>query len=136
MVGWFSSPNRWLRIISHPSICNSCSTVSPASFSLLLIVRRLIIVVVHSLISTPTWRLIQVVTQVDIQFLPSAHIPCTLVRAIDTRNTPLEIVPTPCKRSVRVLALGEANSKRHAVYRALLGYHSIEKLDRLTGSGY
>jgi len=100
-----------------------------------LVVRSLIVIIMHSLISAPTRRLIQVISQIDIQLLPRAHIPRTLIRSIDARNTPLKIISTPRKRTIRVLTLREADSKRHAVDGALLGYHGVKKLDRFTGCG-
>ena len=100
-----------------------------------LVVRRLIVIIMHSLISASTRRLIQVIPQIDIQLLPSAHIPRTPIRSIDARNAPLKIIATPRKRTVRVLALREADSERHAVDGTLLGYHSVKKLDRLAGRG-
>jgi hypothetical protein len=89
----------------------------------------------HGLIGTSTRRLVQVIAQINIQLLPCAHIPSTLVRSVHARNTPLEIISTPCKSAVCVLALGKADSERHAVDGALLGYYGVEELDGFAGRG-
>lgn len=111
---------KYLKAIQLFNQDNSFYIQLPTTY-LNLVIRRLVIVVMDSLICTATGRLIQVVAQVDVQLLSCAHIPGTLVWPVHARNAPLKVIATPCKCAVCVLGLGEAYGERHVVDGALLG---------------
>ena len=86
-------------------LCTRSHTSNSSILVIPLIIRCLIVIIMNGLIRTSSWRLIQVVPQVDIHQLVLAHIPSAYVRPLDAGNRPGESITLPREGSVRVLCL-------------------------------
>lgn len=88
----------------------------------------------NRLIRTPGGSLIQVVAQIDIHLLPRAHIPRRLIRPVDARMAPLQIVAAPGELAVCVLGLGEGHGERVVVDGARFRDDGVEVLGWFAGA--
>lgn len=61
----------------------------------------------HSLIRTPSWRLIQVCARVDEDLLPGAHQPSGFIRPFDIRHGPRQGITLELERAIGILRRAE-----------------------------
>ena len=94
-------------------------------------IRSLVVVIVNRLVRTPTRRTVQVVSEIDIQLLPRAHIPRTQIRPRHPGYAPLQIIASPLERPIRVLLSAPRHRQTKIVQLPRLAHDCVQQLRRL-----
>lgn len=81
----------------------------------------------NRLIRAPSWRLVQVVPQIDVQFLPCTNVPRTRIWPRYTGSSPRQTIALPCKLSVCVLRLAERDRERVVVDVARFAHDAVQQ---------